>query len=107
MLLGIPASHAEKAGWAQPSVQRAPPASERPRHAVSRPGELDPDVQGPGLRVDTSAEVPKMFVDRDRARLEIVVQGHARLVSDEEPEMDLSFVRGVLDTFQLQAPEPR
>ena len=35
------------------------------RHAVSRPGELDPDVQGPGLRVDTSAEVPKMFVDRD------------------------------------------
>lgn len=76
-------------------------------HAVSRPGELDPDVQGPGLRVDTSAEVPKMFVDRDRARLEIVVQGHARLVSDEEPEMDLSFVRGVLDTFQLQAPEPR
>jgi len=77
------------------------------RHAVSRPGELDPNVQGPGLRVDTSAEVPKMFVDRDRARLEIVVQGHARLVSDEEPEMDLSFVRGVLDTFQLQAPEPR
>ena len=35
------------------------------RNAVSRPGELDPDVQGPGLRVDTSAEVPKMFVDRD------------------------------------------
>jgi len=55
--------------------------------------ELDPDAERPGLCVNTSSEIPEVLVDRDSARPEIVVQGHARLVADEEAEMHLPFVR--------------